>query len=110
MSSEVQAKGMNSAAAEISALPAKRSRSQYSTAFTSWLVVASIDLMRSASASENSRAARSSSARVAAENGSSDSNVFSSARARSHATSTATRSRMRANSLKWSCSARVLAA
>jgi hypothetical protein len=35
MSSEVQAKWMNSAAAETSALPAKRSRSQYSTAFTS---------------------------------------------------------------------------
>ncbi len=100
MSSEVHAKWMNSALAVTSALPAKRSRSQYSTAFTSWLVVASIALMRSASARLNSAAARFMCAALAGENGFNPANDGSLARAASHAISIATRSRMRANSLK----------
>ena len=56
MSSDVHPKWMNSAAALTSAFAAKRSRSQYSTALTSWLVSASIALMRSASATEKSAA------------------------------------------------------
>ena len=56
MSSLVQAKWTNSAAAFSSrcgsARPSKRPLSQYSTAFTSWLVVASMSLMARASASE----------------------------------------------------------
>ena len=62
MSSDVQAKWMNSATRAISGVPAKRSFSQYSTALTSWLVVRSIALTRWASAGENSLAAACSSA------------------------------------------------
>ena len=58
MSSDVHAKWMNSATRAISSTPAKRSRSQYSTALTSWLVVRSIALTRSASAGENDAARR----------------------------------------------------
>ena len=49
MSSEVQAKWMNSLARSSSAWPFTDSLSQYSTAFTSWLVTRSISLMRAAS-------------------------------------------------------------
>src|ERR1044071_5344769 len=52
MSSLVQAKCTNSPAALSSALLTKRPLSQYSTAFTSWLVVRSMSLMACASASE----------------------------------------------------------
>jgi hypothetical protein len=49
MSSEVQAKWMNSDAATSSGTSLTCSLSQYSTALTSWLVTASISLMRAAS-------------------------------------------------------------
>src|SRR5690606_41307347 len=52
MSSEVQEKWMNSAAADSSAWSATFSFNQYSTAFTSWFVVRSMALMRAASSSE----------------------------------------------------------
>ena len=52
MSSEVQAKWMNSAARASSASSATFSFIQYSTALTSWLVTRSMSLMRAASASE----------------------------------------------------------
>jgi hypothetical protein len=110
MSSEVHAKWMNSAADMTSGLPAKRSRSQYSTAFTSWLVVASIALMRSASSTPKSPTHRRSASCVDAENGCMASKENSSLSASSQATSTATRSRISANSLKCSCRGRVLAA
>ena len=110
MSSEVQAKWMYSPAAATSALAAKRSRSQYSTAFTSWFVVASIALMRSASAAPKPATAARNSSRVASEKGCRAGNVGSAASASSHSTSTATRSRISANSLKWSWRGRVFAA
>ena len=66
MSSDVQAKWMNSAARAISGTSAKRSFSQYSTALTSWLVVRSMALTRSASATPKSRAVCESFWRVAA--------------------------------------------
>ena len=92
MSSEVQAKWMNSARAATSALLAERSLSQYSIALTSWLVSASIALMRSASRlGERRRPARSSAARVAGENGFSSSMARSAASACSHSISTRTR-------------------
>ena len=53
MSSEVQAKWMNSSAFCASAFFARRDLSQSSIALTSWLVSASMFLMCSASASEN---------------------------------------------------------
>ena len=49
MSSLVQAKCTNSAAADSSASPAKPALIQYSTALTSWLVVFSMSLMAWAS-------------------------------------------------------------
>jgi hypothetical protein len=52
MSSEVQAKWMNSSALLAWAFFASFERSQYSIALTSWLVSASIFLMCSASRSE----------------------------------------------------------
>ena len=52
ISSEVQAKWMNSLAFNRSERPATFSFKKYSTALTSWLVTASISLMRWASASE----------------------------------------------------------
>ena len=54
MSSEVQAKWINSLIAFSSLLSATFSFRKYSTAFTSWLVVRSISLMRRASSTENS--------------------------------------------------------
>ncbi len=55
MSSLVQAKCTNSVMACSSGVSAMRSLMKYSTALTSWLVVRSISLMRSASATEKSR-------------------------------------------------------
>ena len=52
MSSEVQAKWMNSSALLASAFFASFERSQYSIALTSWLVSASMFLICSASRSE----------------------------------------------------------
>ena len=110
MSSEVHAKWTNSPAALTSRLPAKRSRSQYSTAFTSWLVVASIAFTRSASATLKLPATPFSSSAVAGENAGSAVNEDSDANASSHAASIATRSRIRANSLKCSWSGLVFEA
>ncbi|KOF53389.1 hypothetical protein AD428_13765 [Achromobacter sp. DMS1] len=67
MSSEVQAKWMNSAARASSASSATFSLSQYSTAFTSWFVTRSISLMRAASASEKCWTSESRCLRAAAE-------------------------------------------
>ena len=97
MSSEVQAKWMNSAARASSGSPATDSLRKYSTAFTSWLVTRSIALMRAASArpKRSTKACRKSrddcekegiSARLASES------------AISQATSTCTRQRMNAAS------------
>ncbi len=52
MSSEVQAKWMNSETLASSGTAATRSFRKYSTALTSWLVVRSVALIHSASASE----------------------------------------------------------
>src|SRR5208282_4059565 len=101
MSSEVQAKWTNSLARASSGTPAKRSFSQYSIALTSWLVVSSIALTRSASATVNAARASASSARVAAENGATSATAGSSASACSHASSTCTRYRIRPYSLKY---------
>ncbi len=62
MSSEVHAKWMNSATLVTSAFFARRSLSRYSTALTSWLVVASIALTRAPSVSEKFLTSASSSA------------------------------------------------
>ncbi len=55
MSSLVQAKWTNSVILSSSSCSAMRSLMKYSTALTSWLVVRSISLMRSASFSSKSR-------------------------------------------------------
>ena len=60
MSSEVQAKWRNSATFMTSRLPASFSRRKYSTAFTSWLMRASVAFTDSPSASEKRAAASSS--------------------------------------------------
>jgi hypothetical protein len=64
MSSLVQAKCTNSAAADSSASPSKPALIQYSTALTSWLVVFSMSLMACASASEKTATRRRSFARA----------------------------------------------
>ena len=94
MSSEVQAKWVNSATW---GQDASRSRRKYSTALTSWLVVRSIALTASASVSENpfTVAAR----RSSASGTGSGPTPGSAARRASHAASTRTRARMSANSL-----------
>jgi hypothetical protein len=69
MSSDVQAKWMNSATRATSGTFAKRSFSQYSTALTSWFVCRSMSLTRAASAGAKERTAATSAARVDAENG-----------------------------------------
>ncbi len=61
MSSDVQAKWMNSDTRATSGASAKRSLSQYSTALTSWFVLRSIALTRAASSGEKPVAASSSS-------------------------------------------------
>jgi hypothetical protein len=100
MSSDVHAKWTNSATRATSGSPAKRSFSQYSTALTSWFVVRSIALTRSASSTENDAAADSSAARAGAENGGTSATPGSADSARSHAISTRTRARISPNSLK----------
>ena len=105
MSSDVQAKWMNSPTRAIAGTPAKRSFSQYSTALTSWLVVRSIALTRAASAGENVAGRRLQHARDVASNGATSGMRGSAANARSHATSISTRLLISANSLKCSRSA-----
>ena len=67
ISSEVQAKCMNSDAATNSGTSCTFSFNQYSTAFTSWLVTASIALIRCASSSVKSDASFSNNCRALAE-------------------------------------------
>jgi len=90
MSSLVQAKCTNSAAASSSAWPAKLRLIQYSTAFTSWLVVRSMALMASASASLNFLTRRRSRERAALDSGLNSLNPASLS-AMNHSTSTCTR-------------------
>jgi hypothetical protein len=99
ISSEVQAKWMNSATLATSRLAASLSRRKYSTALTSWLVFASIVLTVSPSASENLAATSSSCASVGGENGGTSFTVGFAASALSHSISTFTRKRISAYSL-----------
>ena len=94
MSSEVQAKWVNSATC---GQGASRSRRKYSTALTSWLVVRSIAFTASASASQNPSAAASRHARASGSG--SGPTPGSAANRASHAASTRTRARMSACSL-----------
>ncbi len=110
MSSDVQAKWMNSDTRAIAGTPAKRSFIQYSIALTSWLVVRSIALTRTASAGAKSRTAAASASRVASSNGGTSPMAGSAASAISHATSISTRLLIRPNSLKWSRNAATLPA
>ena len=91
MSSEVQAKWMNSRAAWASRFLASRARSQYSIALTSWLVWASMALILSASRSENPSSSLENSAMDFLENGLISRTARSAARACSQASSTRTR-------------------
>ena len=100
MSSEVQAKWMNSAALASSALSRTFSFRKYSIALTSWLVTASISFTRRASASEKFAAMSSSRVFAAGENGATSSMPLCVLSAWSQRTSTSTRSRMRPYSLK----------
>ncbi len=90
MSSLVQAKWMNDSVPASSGYAAKQSRSQYSTALTSWFVVRSIALIASASASENASTRARSAARVPAASGAKASSPASDS-AMNHSTSTWTR-------------------
>ena len=110
MSSLVQAKCTNSAAADSSAWPSKRALSQYSTALTSWLVVRSMSLMACASASEKSaHQARAAGARAASPSGLNSAKPASDS-AMNHSTSTCTRRCIRPNSLSSGRSGATLAA
>ncbi|MNC86992.1 hypothetical protein D3C83_26860 [compost metagenome] len=82
---------MNSATFITSLLPASFSRRKYSTAFTSWLVFASIAFTASPSASENFAASASSWERVGPENGGTSCTAGLAASALSHSISTFTR-------------------
>ena len=73
---------------------------KYSTAFTSWLVVASMALTRAASSTEKSCASARRLPVAASENGASSGMPGSAANASSHSTSTFTRARMRPYSEK----------
>ena len=97
MSSEVQAKWMNSLAAASSASSATRLFRKYSTAFTSWLVVRSKVLMAWASALPKSCTMASRRWRAAGLKGFSSGRPASD-KAMSQATSTCTRWRMKAAS------------
>ena len=108
MSSEVQPKWMNSVTRVTSGLWPRRSLSQYSMAFTSWLVVASMAFTASPSATEKPAMTASSSATVAAENGAISASPRAAARASSPSTPTLTRLRIRPNSEKCSRSAETL--
>ena len=113
MSSLVHAKCTNSAAAAsagwLSAAAVQRDLSQYSTALTSWLVVASMSLIACASASEKRSTSPRSSPRAASLNGGSSAKPASDS-AMNHSTSTCTRRCMRPNSLSSGRSAATLAA
>ncbi|MNV80212.1 hypothetical protein D3C71_1738060 [compost metagenome] len=100
MSSEVQAKWMNSLAAITSGLPDRRSFSQYSIAFTSWLVRASIAFTSSPCWIEKLSITSSISRMVAAENGFTSSMPGSAASIFSHSSSTLMRAFIRPNSEK----------
>jgi hypothetical protein len=100
MSSEVQAKWMNSLTRVTWTLPASLSLRKYSTALTSWLVVFSWSFTAWASAREKSAATASSAARVAAEKAGTSAMAGSAARALSHSISTLTRYLISPNSLK----------
>ena len=91
MSSDVQAKWMNSSERCTSRFFASRPFSQYSIALTSWLVSASMFLMCAASVSEKPATSASSAATVSRENGFSSRIERSAASALSHASSTSTR-------------------
>ena len=91
MSSEVQAKWMNSIRRPRSGIAPMRSLRKYSTALTSWLVVRSMSLTRSASASAKPAAIASSAADVAASKGPNSGTPGSAARRCSQRTSTSTR-------------------
>ena len=99
MSSDVQAKWMNSPTRATSGVSAKRSFSQYSIALTSWLVVRSIALTRAASMGANELPATSSALLASALNGGISAIRGSSDNAMSQAISTRTRARMRPHSL-----------
>ncbi len=109
MSSLVQAKCTNSAAAVSSASPAKPALIQYSTALTSWLVVFSMALMASASASLNAATRRRSAARVVLPSGLNSAKPASDS-AMNHSTSTCTRRCIRPYSLSSGRSGATLAA
>ncbi len=98
MSSLVQAKCTNSAAADSSASPSKPALIQYSTALTSWLVVFSMSLMACASASEKPATRRRNFARAALPSGLNSASPASDS-AMNHSTSTCTRRCIRPNSL-----------
>ena len=90
MSSLVQAKCTNSEAASSSGWPSKLRLIQYSTAFTSWLVVRSMALMASASVSLNFFTSRRRRLRAALDSGL-NSLKPASLNAMNHSTSTCTR-------------------
>jgi hypothetical protein len=106
MSSDVQAKCTNSAADCNSARSRVASLSQYSTAFTSWLVRASIALMFSKSASEKSCTSARSRSRATSGSGGICGKPSIDRRI-SHSISTRRRARMNANSENTSRSASV---
>ena len=100
MSSEVQAKWMNSLALLTSELASNLSFSQYSNAFTSWLVRASMALTWAASLSLKFAMAASNSLMVAGLNAAISLNSLAAASALSHSTSTHARCLISAYSLK----------
>ena len=111
MSSDVQAKWMNSPTRAISGTSAKRSFSQYSTAFTSWLVVRSMALTRAASAGRERVARGVQHARAPPRRKAATSSMHGSAEsAISQAISTRTRARTRPYSLKCRASGATFAA
>ena len=99
MSSEVQAKWTNSER-DSSEVPRSFSLMAYSTALTSWLVVASISLTRAASVCEKSAAMESRSRASSGESAFASAMPGSAHSAFSQATSTATRRFMRPYSEK----------
>ncbi|MCY1179307.1 hypothetical protein D9M73_197010 [compost metagenome] len=110
MSSLVQAKWMNSLTLASSGSLAACSLRRYSMALTSWLVVRSISLTRSACSSLKSLARLSSRALASAENAGTSLICGWAARRCSQRTSTRARKRIRPNSLKMGRKAWVLPA
>ena len=86
-----------------------RSLTKYSTAFTSWLVVASRALTRSASATEKPACTARTALSAATDKGGSSATSGSAAKAANHWHSTWTRKRIKPYSLKMGASASVLA-